>query len=66
MDNAKKVFDYVLNKFFGSYLFIKTNEEVKNKKELPNIQRPFINNLKRFYIITEHDYDNDDIDSDEK
>ena len=26
MDNAKKVYDYVLNKFFGSYLFLKTNE----------------------------------------
>jgi hypothetical protein len=64
MDNAKKVYDYVLNKFLGSYLFLKTNEEMKKNKEFPNIQRPFINNLKRFYIITQHDYENDDIDSD--
>lgn len=66
MDNAKKVYDYVLNKFFGSYLFLKTNEEVKQSKELPNIQRAFINNLKKFYIITQNDYDNDDLDSEEK
>ena len=64
MDNAKKVYDYVLNKFLGSYLYLKTNEEVKKNKELPNIQRPFINNLRRFYIITQHDYENDDLDSD--
>lgn len=56
MDNAKKVFDYVLNKFFSSYLFLKTNEESKKSKDFPNIQRPFISNLKRFYIITEKDY----------
>jgi hypothetical protein len=26
MDNAKKVYDYILNKFFSNYLFLKTNE----------------------------------------
>lgn len=66
MDNAKKVYDYMLNKFLGSYLFLKTNDEVRKSKELPNIQRPFISNLRRFYIITQHDYENDDLDSDEK
>ena len=52
MDNAKKVYDYILNKFFSSYLFLKTNEEYKKNKELPNIQRPFINNLRKFYKVT--------------
>jgi hypothetical protein len=26
MDNAKKVYDYILGKFFGSYLMIRSND----------------------------------------
>ena len=55
MDNAKKVFDYVLTKFFTSYLFIRNNEDLSKKKEFPNINKPFLNNLKMFYKIVEHD-----------
>lgn len=55
MDNAKKVFDYVLTKFFTSYLFIRSNEDLVKKKEFPNINKPFLNNLKKYYNIVEHD-----------
>ena len=51
MDNTKKVFDYILNKFFSSYLFIRSNEDLIRKKEFPNINKPFLNNLKKFYHI---------------
>lgn len=56
MDNAKKVYDYVLTKFFGSYLFLRNNDELKKKKEFPNINKPFLNNLKRYYVMIENDY----------
>jgi len=55
IDNAKKVFDYVLTKFFTSYLFIRNNEDLIKKKEFPNINKPFLNHLKVYYNIVEHD-----------
>jgi len=51
IDNAKKVFDYILNKFFTAYLFIRNNEDINQKKEFPNINKPFLNNLKKYYNI---------------
>jgi hypothetical protein len=51
MDNAKKSFDYVLTKFFSSYLFLRNNDELKDHKDFPNIQKPFLNHLKRYYVM---------------
>jgi len=64
MDNVKKAFDYILTKFFGSYLFLRNNDELKKHKEFPNIQKPFLNHLKRYYVMVDHDYDNGEVDSD--
>lgn len=57
MDNTKKGFDLILSKFFGSYLFLRTNEEITKHKEFPAIQKPYITNLKKYYVMMEHDYE---------
>lgn len=32
VDNAKKSYDYIINKFFSSYLFIRNNDELEDNK----------------------------------
>jgi hypothetical protein len=53
MDNAKKAFDVVLDKFFSSYLFLRNNEELQKKKEFPNINKVFLVNLKKYYQLVD-------------
>jgi len=50
MDNTKKVFDYILTKFFGSYLYLRNNDEVKSNK-LANINKAYMLGLKKYYTI---------------
>ena len=51
MDNAKKSYDQILNKFFSNFLYLRTNEEVQAKKEFPNINKVYLNNLKKYYEL---------------
>ncbi len=53
MDNAKKAFDVVLDKFFSSYLFLRNNEETQKRKEFPNINKVFLVNLKKYYQLVD-------------
>jgi hypothetical protein len=62
MDNAKKAYDVVLNKFFSSYLFLRSNDEIQRRKEFPNINKVFLLNLKKYYSLVQKD-DEDDEDS---
>lgn len=55
MDNSKKAFDVVLTKFFSSYLFLRSNEEISKKKEFPNINKIFLLNLKKYYNLIDRD-----------
>ena len=51
MDNAKKGYDLILRKFFGSFLYLRTNEEIEEKKDFPNINKVYLNSLKKYYEI---------------
>lgn len=62
MDNAKKAYDVVLNKFFSSYLFLRSNDEIQRRKDFPNINKVFLLNLKKYYSLVQKD-DEDDEDS---
>ena len=48
MDNSKKVYDYVFNKFFGGNLSLRKNDQLKSQK-LPDLNKVFIHNLKKYY-----------------
>jgi len=52
MDNAKKVYDYVFSKFFGSYLNLRKNDQLKSTK-LPELNKSYIHNLKKYYELVE-------------
>lgn len=63
MDNTKKVFDKILGNFFGTYLHLRKNEQIKNKSvKLPEFNKVYLNNLKKYYEIAgdEADVDKDD------
>lgn len=60
MDNAKKAYDVVLNKFFSSYLFLRSNEDIQQRKPFPNINKVFLLNLKKYYSIVDKDDDADE------
>ena len=51
MDNAKKSYDQILNKFFNNFLYLRTNEEVQARKEFPNINKVYLNHLKKYYEL---------------
>lgn len=52
MDNAKKIYNYVYAKFFGRYLSLRTNVEIKeNIVKLPDINKHYLTNLKKYYQI---------------
>ena len=59
MDNAKKGYDQVLAKFFGSYLFLRNNEEVEAKVAFPQINKVYLNNLRRYYELKEREEDSE-------
>jgi len=62
MDNAKKVYDYVFNKFFGGYLSLRKNPQVKdNSIKLPDYNKVFLHNLKKYYEMV----DDENVDKDE-
>lgn len=48
MDNTKKLYDYIFNKFFGSYLYIRKNDQLKTTK-LPDLNKTFFHSLKKYY-----------------
>lgn len=66
MDNAKKGYDLILKKFFGSFLYLRTNDEVEEKKEFPNINKVYLNNLKKYYEIKGEEEDDDNGSSSEE
>ena len=57
MDNAKKAYDYVFNKFFSGYLNLRKNDQIKTAK-LPDFNKAYLHNLKKYYNLAE-DSDND-------
>lgn len=59
MDNAKKVFDYILNKFFGTYLNLRKNDQIKTTK-FSSLNKAYLYNLKAYYQITNQDSDDED------
>jgi hypothetical protein len=59
MDNAKKVFDYILNKFFGNYLSLRKNDQIKTTKP-PELNKAYLHHLKAYYQITNQDSDDED------
>ncbi len=63
MDNAKKVYDYVFNKFFNGYLNLRKNEQIKDKSvKLPDFNKAYLHNLKKYYAMI----DDDNVDKDEE
>ena len=65
MDNAKKVYDYVITKFLSSYMYLRSNEGIKSNKP-PNIQKSYWNNLKKYYLIIENELENGGVSSEEE
>ena len=57
VDNAKKVYDYILTKFFSSQLYLRNNEQVKAKSKLPNANKSHLEKLRRYYAITQEEDD---------
>lgn len=52
MDNAKKSYDQVFEKFFSKYLNLRTNEQLEEGTiKLPELNKPYLNNLKRYYSM---------------
>jgi hypothetical protein len=52
MDNAKKAYDYVFNKFFSGYLNLRKNDQIKTVK-LPDFNKAYLHNLKKYYKLAE-------------
>lgn len=62
MDNAKKVFDYIFNKFFGGYLSLRKNQQLKSVK-LPDFNKVYLHNLKKYYDMVDDENDDKDNES---
>jgi hypothetical protein len=61
MDNAKKVLDIILGKFFGGYLGLRKNEQLKNKSvKISQFNKAYLNNLKKYYELVNEDSDGSD------
>lgn len=60
MDNAKKSYDVVMSKFFNNYLFLRTNDELHQKKEFPNINKLFLISLRKYYSMLEKEQEQGD------
>ncbi len=61
MDNTKKVFDYILTKFFGGYMSLRTNNQVKDKSvKFPDFNKTYLYNLKKYYQMVNDDSDDND------
>ena len=39
VENNKKVYDYVIKKFFGTYICLRSNEEIKEGGKLSNANK---------------------------
>lgn len=60
MDNTKKVYDFILNKFFGVYLGLRRNDQVKDRSvKVPDFNKAYIHNLKKYYQLVNEDSDGD-------
>ena len=51
VENSKKVYDYIITKFLTSNLSIRTNEDIQNGKDLPNLNKIHLLNLKKYYAM---------------
>ena len=56
MDNTKKFFDFVFNKFFGNYLNLRKNENIKSTK-LPDLNKTYLHSLNKYYQLSDEDID---------
>ena len=62
MDNAKKAYDYVFNKFFSGYLNLRKDDQIKTVK-LPDFDKAYLHNLKKYYNLAEDSDDDNDEES---
>lgn len=61
MDNAKKSYDYIFNRFFGNQLSLRKNEEIKGKNfKLPDLNKVYLLNLKKYYDLLDEESDDKD------
>ena len=60
------MYDYIINKFLRGYLNIRSNDEVEERVELPNVIRPFMAKLQQYYKAVDKTRDHEGEDDGEE